>query len=242
MVDVHVSPDALTASSEATKAVADALSKHKDTPVLFLVSGGSSLTLLNTLPVELFDAHVTIGVLDERFSTDPAINNFAQLSKTDFFKNATTRGASVIDTTTKDGELIEEAAKNFETELKNWRMSHADGVIIIIQGIGPDGHTAGIMPYPDDKRTHQFYFDDSEVWAMGYDCGFRNKYPLRVTVTLTFLRKVTTSIVYAVGAEKKAALEAILAPEGEVHKTPGRIISQMHECHLYTDQQVGTVT
>ncbi len=241
MVDIHSYPDAATATHEASEALGRVLTENKNKPVLLLVSGGSSLNLLHSIPMDVFDRHVAMAVLDERFSKDSGINNFLRLSQTDFYKEAMKRGVTVFESVPKDNEAIEELAKRFEDFLKAWKMAHTDGVIVALQGIGPDGHTAGIMPYADDKRTFQFYFDDSEVWALGYDAGTRSTYPLRVTVSLPFLRKVTTSIVYAVGVEKKEALVAALAPEGELHKTPARIINEMPHCLLYTDQSVGTL-
>jgi 6-phosphogluconolactonase/glucosamine-6-phosphate isomerase/deaminase len=241
MVNIHTYDDVATATRMASEAVRDTLAAHKNVPILFLVAGGSSMSLLPSLTHDLFDARVTMGVLDERFSTDPTINNYAQLAKTDFYGMAVTRGVSVIETLPKTDETIDDLAERFGTELKNWRISHADGVIIALQGIGPDSHTAGMMPYPDDESMFKFLFEDPSVWVVGYDASFRHKYPLRVTVTMPFLRMTTTSIVYAVGEDKKKALTSALAPTGELYRTPARIIHEMPHCLLYTDQSVGTV-
>ncbi len=96
-------------------------------------------------------------------------------------------------------------------------------------------------PYTDDARTHQSLFDDEAQWVTGYDASYRNEYPLRVTVTLPFLRKVSFGVVYAVGKDKKNALIATLAPVGTISQTPARIIAEMPHCLLYTDQTLDTV-
>ncbi|HUD19964.1 MAG TPA: 6-phosphogluconolactonase [Patescibacteria group bacterium] len=241
MVDIHSYSDTATVTREASEALTQVLGENKNTPVLLLVSGGSSLNLLHSIPMDLFDAHVAVAVLDERFSKDPGVNNFLRLSQTDFYKEAVKRGVTTFESVPKDNEAIGELAKRFEDFLKAWSMAHTDGIIIALQGVGPDGHTAGIMPYADDKRTFEFYFEDSDTWVVGYDASWRNPFPLRVTVSLPFLRKVTTSIVYAVGSGKKKALDAALAPTGELYKTPARIINEMPHCLLYTDQAVGTL-
>jgi len=241
MLDTHTYSDTASTIREASEALVDILTQYKTVPILFLMSGGSSLKLLDAVPPELFDARVTMGMLDERFSSDPAVNNYLHLIETKLYKTVTMRGIPCFESVPKAGESIAEFTKRYEDYLKAWRMGHADGVIIATQGIGPDGHTAGIMPYPDDQRTFEFYFEDSDVWVVGYDAGVRNPYPLRVTVSLPFLRNIDVSIVYAVGSDKKNALDAALAPSGEVYKTPARIIRDMKHCLLYTDQPVDRV-
>ncbi len=241
MVNVHTYSDTATAQRMAAEAVQQTLSEFNSVPILFMVSGGSALHVLNALPGELFGSRFTLSVVDERFTTDPAINNYLQLTNTDFYHKAVAQGVSVIETVPQEKEAIEELAKRFEGELKAWRMSHPDGVIVTLIGIGKDGHTAGMMGYPDDVRTFQFMFEDADVWVAGYDAKWRNMYPLRVTVTMPFLRKANATIVYAVGGEKKKAINLILAPSGELYRTPGRIINELQHCHLYTDQSVDTV-
>lgn len=242
MIDIHVYQDKATTAREAAQAINDELGMHREDPILFLLSGGSSRVLLESLRSELIDARITVGVIDERFYSDPTVNNYAQFIQTDFYKMAVTRGVTTLETTPRKNETIEQMAKRYESYLKNWRISHADGVIIATLGIGPDGHIAGIMPYTDDARTHQFLFDDEAQWVTGYDASYRNEYPLRVTVTLPFLRKVSFGVVYAVGEDKKKALTATLASEGTISTTPARIIHEMPHCLLFTDQTLDTVT
>lgn len=239
MLDIHTFADRATATRMATEAVGETLMAAIDRPVLFLVSGGSCLNLLHALDPMLFDARVTMGVLDERYSSDPSINNYSQFIETDFYGITRNRGVTCIETAVFQSETIDEMAKRWDMELKDWRISHADGKIIVLQGIGPDGHTAGMMP--DEIKQFNELFDNPNVWVVGYDAQSRNKYPLRVTVTMPFLRNVDTSIVYAVGEEKKAALSAALAPEGNTFQIPARIIHEMKHCLLYTDQSVDTV-
>jgi len=241
MVDIHTFPDQPSACRAAKEALTMVLRDAGGKSVLFLVSGGSGFDILNELKEELFTAQVTVGVIDERFTTDPKVNNFLQLKNSDFYRKAMARGVTLIETIPHEGETVEDMAKRFEDDLKDWRIGHQDGVVIALMGIGRDGHTAGMMAYPEDVRTFQFLFEDSDVWVTGYDAGNRNQYPLRVTSTMPFLRKIDTAIVYAVGDAKKNAIVAICAPEGSLNKTPGRIIHEMKHCLLYTDQAVDTV-
>jgi len=241
MVDIHSFSDQPSACRAAKEAVELTLKDAAGKPVLLLISGGSGFDVLNQLSDELFSARITVSVIDERFSTDPTINNYLQLQKTDFYRKAMAKGVPVIDTIPKDSESIEEMAKRFEGELKDWRMSHPDGIMVALLGIGRDGHTAGMIGNPEDKGSFQFMFEDDSVWVAGHDAENRNPYPLRVTTTMPFLRKLDTCIVYAVGEAKKYALTAILSQNGDLYRTPGRIIQELKHCLLYTDQAVATV-
>jgi 6-phosphogluconolactonase/glucosamine-6-phosphate isomerase/deaminase len=239
MVDIHVFQDAATAARMATEAIRDTFIAAAEVPVLFLVSGGSCFHLLYSLDPTLFDARVTMGVLDERYSTDPQINNYAQFVETLFFGLTCHRGVTTIDTMVRPSETIGEMAQRVDMELKDWCMSHADGKIIILQGIGPDGHTAGMTPVGIQQFTE--LFENPKSWVVGYNAGNLNPYPQRVTVTMPFLRRVSTSIVYAVGKEKKEALLSALSASGELSQIPARIIREMPHCLLYTDQTVDTL-
>lgn len=67
------------------------------TPILLLLSGGSAFDLLDHISPEVLGAHITIGMLDERFDTEPSINNFAQLQTLRFYETAKQAGCSFID-------------------------------------------------------------------------------------------------------------------------------------------------
>lgn len=241
MLDIQVNPNRDALLKQTVEAVGSMLSSYRNLPVLFLVSGGSCFDVLNALPSELFDTRLTVGVVDERFTGDEKVNNYLQLTRTPFYEMIASHGVTIIESVPQENESVEGMAKRYETELKGWRMSHADGVIVSCMGIGRDGHTAGIMAYPDDKRTFEFYFEDADSWVVGYDASWRNPYPLRVTTTCPFLRSMDAAVVYVVGEEKKKALTVVLAESGELHKTPGRIIREMKHCLLYTDQSVDRV-
>ncbi len=241
MVDIHKVPNAEEAAKGAAQAVTDAMRTYQDTPVLFLASGGSPLAIFPHMTPDLFDARVTISVTDERFNPDPAINNFAQLTQSSWFQDATARGAASIDTRPRSDETVEGLGWRMREAFTGWRMQHSDGVIVMTQGIGLDGHTVGIMPYPEDERAFGFLFDDADAWVVGYDAGAKNPNPVRATVTLPFLRMVDISFLYVCGPEKQKPLEATFAKDGSIHVTPARIIHEMKHCLLYTDCTLATV-
>lgn len=210
--------------------------KQSAIPVLLLLSGGSAFSLLDAIPEDACGAHMTIGMLDERFSVDEDINNFAQFAKTGFYANSKTSGAAFIDTRGKGGETQDELATRFLYSFQNWVTAHRDGVVVATMGIGADGHTAGIMPFPEDSDLFGRLFEDEKRWVTAYDAGNKNPYPLRVTVTLPFLREqVADAIVFAVGDEKRSALKRMLADEGTLAETPARIIREMKNVQVFSN-------
>jgi len=224
------------AARKAIQMVNACLREAKKNPVLLMVSGGSAFNLLHGINAKNLGKHITISVLDERFSEDPKISNFVQLAGTEFYRKAGERGVSFIDTRPRAGETVEELAKRFEKGLREWRERNSKGKVIITQGVGEDGHTAGIMPYPENPKLFKRLFDDSSTWVVGYDAGEKNEYALRVTITHPFLRDVVDhSIIYAVGEGKREALRRVFLKEGTLWETPARIIHEMKDVKLFTD-------
>jgi len=209
------------------------LDAHSHVPTLFLSSGGSSLTLLDS--IEIFPPNFTIGMTDERFSEDPKVNNFAKLCGTSFFQKAQERGAFFIDSRPQAGEGLELFARRQEQSLRTWRKEHEGGRIIITQGVGEDGHTLGIMPFPEAPEAFLSLFENEERWVAGYDAKDKNEFPLRVTCTLPFLRMADHSVLLIVGENKRDAMTRMLAKEGNLWETPGRIIQEMKNVKLFTD-------
>ncbi len=227
MIEIHKVSDFQTGAREAAKALTNAVIHNKTEGVLLLLSGGSPLEMLQYLPKDLFDDRITVGVSDERYSTDPTINNFAQVQSKISFKKS-------IDTRPMPGETLQQLGVRFDSALKKWRSEHPNGKIIITQGIGLDGHTAGMMP--------GCIFDDQNVWALGYDAKERNKYPLRVTTTIPFLtQQVDLSILFVCGADKQKPLQDVLSSKEALSEVPGRVIHYMKHCLLYTDCAVDRV-
>jgi len=209
----------------------------QEKPALFLSSGGSSLTLLDTVATDHTGPQTTLGVLDERYTIDPMISNFAQFSATPFFKKAQEQGAQSINTSVQEGESHEQLAERFEQALKAWKKENPKGVVIVTQGVGPDGHTTGIFPAANSEQFTRLF--DQNRWVVGYTALVpKEKYPQRVTVTLPFLRDVVDhSIVYMVGEEKRDALQRMLQDKGALWETPARIVHEMKNVTLYTDVQ-----
>src|SRR3989338_11096224 len=109
--------DAESALRLAAESLNRDIAENSEKGILLMLSGGSSLKLLPLINTGLLDLRVTITVLDERFSNDPKINNFAQISQTDFYRIAKDRGVNFIDTRLINNESIEELARRFDDGL-----------------------------------------------------------------------------------------------------------------------------
>jgi 6-phosphogluconolactonase/glucosamine-6-phosphate isomerase/deaminase len=213
--------------------------KENNTNVLLLLSGGSSLEILNGLDADLIGPKVTICPLDERYSTNPEENNMAQVERTEFFRKARENGAMAIDTRVMEGESQEALAARFNGALVEWFEDNPAGKVIATVGIGPDGHISGIMPYPEEAEKFKVMFDDgnSDHLVEAYDAGDKNPYPLRVTTTMNLIKKIDAAVCYVIGENKKEAVQKVLAQEGSIEVTPARILREIPgKVFLFTDQ------
>jgi len=205
-------------------------------PVLLLLSGGSAFQLLDQTDANNLSDTVTIGVLDERYSSDKNVNNFSQLTTTSFYQKANRHDCHFIDTSVKAGEKLNQLSERFDMELQEWKKKYPEGKVIITQGIGPDGHTSGIMPHKDNPDLFHQLFENHNMWAVGYDAGAKNKYPLRATTTIPFLIDIIdVAIVFVTGKNKKKALLNALNPKTKLFQTPAAVIQKMKNVTLFTD-------
>jgi len=214
--------DALKLASEALE---NLFREAGDAPVLFLSSGGSALRILDNVDINVFTKNFTIGVLDERFSFDPAINNFLQLKK----KLNDVTGVRWIDFVPKKGETPESFVSRMNGAWKMWRRENPTGKIIVTLGMGTDGHTVGItVKLCNMGRLHN-------RWAVGYVSDLP-VCPWRVTATFEFLRsQVDNAIIYISGEEKRPALEKVLADFGSLSETPAKIFREIKNARIFTD-------
>lgn len=209
---------------EGRRALEDFLrdNKRRHENVLLCLSGGSALELLNEFDFSVIGENVTLTVLDERFSTNPAINNMAQIEKIGFLHRAREVGCQVIDTRVNEGETMEEVVVGFNMALVRWQENNPTGKIVATAGMGPDGHTSGIIP--QSRNFDKLFMHDSGRYVVGYTAANqpedRNQ---RVTTNFEFLRLVAFAVLVVMGEEKKSAETRLLANQGSLAETPARI-------------------
>ncbi len=238
-MEVLIYPEPERVHDEAVRAVNAMLEHEFGGSLLLLLAGGSGLMLLDGIRAELLGPHMTVAMSDERLSADPTVSNFAQMAAKPFYRNATNRNCAFIDTRSREKETVEELGARMHDSLNAWRKANPQGRVVMTQGIGPDGHTCGIMPFPESDERFKELFDVDGKWAVGYDVTGKNPYPLRATVTMSFLLNgVDESIAYAVGSAKWSALKRCAVGDIEHWKTPGAVMREMKKVTLFTDQRV----
>jgi 6-phosphogluconolactonase/glucosamine-6-phosphate isomerase/deaminase len=231
---IVTNPQEAELASQAGQKLNELFAQHANTPLLFLTSSGSALPLLDFISPDVLNENITFSVLDERYSTDPTINNFSQVMTTHFYATAMQKKCKYIETTITPEDTLEESADEFESSLKTWREKYPDGIIIATQGMGPDGHTSGIMPFPENEERFNELFLNPNKWVVGYDATGKNQYPLRITTTIPFLKMVDYSVMYVTGENKKNPLQKVIEKVAALHEIPAAVINYMHDVYLFT--------
>ena len=115
------------AAEAAGEAINEFLKLHEKNNILMLLSGGSALEAADYIDPELIQDNLTLTVMDERFSADPEINNFAQVQNTSFYEFAKTKDINFIGTLPRPGETLSQISQRFEKALKAWRQENPFG-------------------------------------------------------------------------------------------------------------------
>src|SRR3989344_5198527 len=223
-------------AKEGGNKLTEFLRAKENKAVLLLLTGGSEMEMFEFVKPEVLGTHITMTILDERFSEDPKVCNFLRLKTLRFYERAVEADVNIFDTSLKVGETMGELVARFETMIREWRDENPRGAVISTFGIGEDGHICGIMPHPENPQKFSELFENDSHWVVGYDAGLKTQFPLRVTTTFSFLRKnLTAGIAYLSGEKKRAALKSLLAPRGALAETPARILNELPNMTLFTD-------
>ena len=187
---------------------------------LWLLSGGSAISisvkvakLLNNLSDEEL-ARLNISLIDERYGpVGHPDSNWQQLLDAGFDLPGA-RLHPVLN------------FQNQETTLKEWELylrqqlkhSYALGFL----GIGPDGHTSGILP------------NSPAVTATGLVTGYEGGGYQRITTTPSAIKMLNEAVVYAVGEPKWPVLQR-LTDNIEPAEQPAQILKQVPKLTIFTD-------
>ncbi len=221
---------------KAGKFIGAEILKNLSRKVLLLTSGGSAFKILDYLSNEILSKNLTASVLDERYSNDLKINNFKQLKRTNFYKRAKAKKVNFINTEILKNETMDEAGKRFDRNLKVWKQTNPKGFIIATMGIGDDGHTAGIMPYPENPKLFKSLFENKDKWAVGYDAGTKTKYGKRITTTASFIQHIVHKSIFIVTGENKSKiLSQVFGTVFKLEKLPSNLIHKLKNTTLFTD-------
>ena len=210
------------AKEDAGQKISSLLKEYAGAPVLLMLSGGSARDVLEYIDLEDITESVTIALVDERLNVKGVDSNAWQLVQTDWFQSTKKRGSKPCH--------LEQGA------LKDWRAQNSNGKIITLLGMGPDGHTAGILPMPEHQELFKSLFIDTDNWVTEYvHESTDNPFKERVTITARFLiTEVDDIIVYEVGEDKCKRLNS-LKQEYAPHIEPADILTRLEKVDVYTD-------
>ena len=251
--------DPTTTAKEAGKYINDILTQYVERPVLFLVAGGSAMSVLEHVNPEYLSPDLTVTTTDDRFSTELDVNNFAILQSQSFYNNLVEADAFCISTEPFEGETIEQYRARFEKNLREWKLDFPKGIIVGLYGMGADGHTGGMIPGLLNKEEFNAEFNDGDRLvgtfdAVAYDAlhtvgnttSARAKdyeFPQRISTTIPFMRDwVDHAIFYITGENKKSALNKVLQINDDILSTeidfsilPISIARFMKDAIIFTD-------
>jgi 6-phosphogluconolactonase/glucosamine-6-phosphate isomerase/deaminase len=227
----------------------DLLSTHIDSPILLLLAGGSSVSVLDHINPEYLSELLTVTVTDDRYSKELDENNFSILQTTSFYNGLIQVDAFCINTQVFEVEDFESYRSRFEKNIRDWKMDFPKGKIIALYGMGSDGHTAGIIPGVLDLSSFVKEFDSTDRLIGKMDAGDKNPFPLRVSTTLSFMRDwVDHAVFFISGQEKDQKLKDSLSSKsvlsGEINiedknslysKLPASVMVDMKDVVVFTD-------
>ncbi len=226
--------------NKAAKAGAERITNLlKQGKLFLLLSGGSAIQmyqhmfeLLATEPLDW--SRLTVSLLDERYVSvaDPD-SNAQQLAQVGIIGWLMQHGATWVPylVANESGEVVAERVNQ-----KFHQLLDSGVACFIMAGIGPDGHTSGLLPTAEATTIQQVF--ETSVLVKYYELpkDTDNPYRLRITTTPAFMRQADEVMIYAPGAAKKAALERFLAGTALVSSCPSislRTVSQ--SVTLFTD-------
>ncbi len=232
MVHIHVHREDLP--RHTGEAISRLLNEHTDKAILFLIPGGSGLSVLPYIDTVALGGHITVSMIDDRFSRDPSVNNFLQVTNTSFYKECVAKGVKFISSLPEETDDIKATSTRWEQALHVWDTEHpTDRIVVALFGMGTDGHIAGMMPYPYDGQEFADLFE-RESFLTGYDAGTKNQYSLRMTVTITFLKDVIDQAFLYVNGEEKTDMVKKVMDSREVSTYPATVIHEMKNVEIYT--------
>lgn len=192
-------------------------------PILLLLSGGSSIQsaeralfpLLQKYP-EHCSALLTISVLDERFSSKLEISNSLQFLQ---------KNIPVLPFIPENEESLEHFGSRYAHFFDSWRVTHSKGRVLATLGMGPDGHIAGISPFPQDSNRFTQLFVNNVASAVGYEGNLEPSQ--RITLTLAGLEKIDAFYACISGEAKRAALLAFQKKSTPEFLHPVQLLHQL---------------
>lgn len=213
--------------------ITQSLFTHLSDKILLLLSGGSSLQILGHIDTDSLGPHITIMMVDERFTKDIAGNNFTQLTKTDFYQDAKTAGVKFISSKPRKNETHSVFTKRLRDALLKYLEGSAKPYIIATFGIGHDCHTASIFPKTTKKEFNDLYATSASYIAVSEP---NNEYHKRTTITPEFIKsKIDEIIIFAAGKQETLFT---LQYAKSANQCPALLLTEQDNYTLFTDAEI----
>lgn len=204
--------------------------------VLFLISAGSALHVLEKINTDIFSNLVTISMGDERFSeTSEDINYYTFMNST-FAREVLNKGVKVISTAPVDTETMQGTAARLQKNIQMWQAENPEGKIIYLLGAGPDGHTAGIAPGLSPAEYKELFTSQREV--VGYDAHNKLQPSKRITCSISFMmQNVDSMCMYVSGESKNKMFQRLINPKEaqSIRELPARVIHSIKDSRIFTN-------
>ncbi len=214
------SDENISLQKQAAEYICSTLRSHLNEAksVLWLVPGGSSIEVALMVAEQLKGAdlsRLTMTLTDERYGPiGHPDSNWKQLQEGGFDLPSATlvpvlSGVSLEDTTQKYGETISSMLQNVDYSIGFF-------------GIGPDGHTAGILPGSIAES------------ATTPTAGYKSEKFTRITITKPVIASLNEAVIYAIGENKWPIVEA-LSGTMERADWPAMSVKQAGKLTIFSD-------
>lgn len=191
----------------------------KGESVLWLIPGGSAINVAAAVSQRLAGQDLTrlhVTLTDERYgAVGHPDSNWLQLAETGFQLPGAQlypvlSGENRAETTAAYADYIEGQLQSCDFKIG-------------LFGMGPDGHTAGVLPGSPAVTDTRL--------AADYDAPNYQ----RVTLTPPALTRLDEAVVYAMGVDKKPALETLKTSLG-LAEQPAQVLKRIPKLTIFNDQ------
>ncbi len=186
--------------------------------VLWLVPGGSAIAVAAAASQQLSGqdlSGLSVTLTDERYGPlDHLDSNWRQLREAGF----RLPGANLVPVLA--GEDRDFTTQQFAENLD--RLLNSADYTLGFFGVGPDGHTAGILPGSPAVS--------SDEWAASYDAGNFE----RITITPKAIKRLNEVVVYGVGEPKWPIFDQ-LETEQPLDKQPAQALKTVAKLTIFND-------
>lgn len=210
--------------------------------VLLLLSGGSAIEVYRILVEWLkkenkgFAKNLTVGLVDERWgSVGHPDSNEEQIRQTGFYEAVKEKGGKTLSVLTDRAWPCQLVADRYNKFVRQY-IEDTDEVLAIM-GVGPDGHTAGILPQKSQEEFEKVF--PANRWVVYYELpqDYSNPFKKRITLTPRALSKINLAVVVAKSEGKEEALRKMFSANEPLYRTPAVLLPKLNGA-LFTDKNI----